>query len=84
MIHLIAPRIKLAEWAAHFLFIPKGEWRFIVEERDMRGKRAEQGQYFVWVKAPRYQLTPQDQERQDWFRAYLKEHQIQTMEYTLP
>jgi len=84
MIYLIAPRIKLAEMAAHFLQIPKGEWRFIVEERDIWGRRAEPGQYFVWVKEPRYEMTEQDRERADYFSTYLRERHIQTLEYTLP
>ena len=83
MINLIAPRIALAEHAARFLRLKRGEWRFIVEQRDIQGKTANDG-LFVWVNAPRYPKTLQDDERHDYIAQYIKESHIETLEYTLP
>lgn len=84
MIYLIAPRIKLAEYAAFFLKLPRGSWRFIVEERDIQGLQLEAGDLMVWVKAPCYRKTLDDDEREDYIAAFIARKHIQTLEYTLP
>lgn len=84
MIYLIAPRIKIAENAAHFLNLPRGTWRFATEVEHLWAKNPEPGDIFVHVYSRSYTVTPEDIERRDALRAFLRDHHIETVNYTAP
>ena len=84
MIYLIAPRIKVAENAAHFLNLPRGTWRFATEVEHLRTKNPEPGDIFIHVYSRNYELTSDDIARRDALRAFLKDHHIQVVSYTSP
>lgn len=86
MIHLIASRIRHAEYAAHFLKLPKDTWRFIVQGRDVHHfSNSEMGDLFVRVIAPRQpNIANDDIERMAEIDALIAHYHIQTLEYRLP
>lgn len=83
MIHLIVHRIKHAQYAAQFLQLEKGSWRFIARVDDVIGVPA-RGSIFIRVEPPVGVPAEFDKERMGHIDVYLKSHHIQTIHYQLP